>query len=93
MAGVSTLSIGNGLKQMEQATLQALGDACNYSLSAHVPIEAVTRRFRSNLRGDAKKALRNLKRKGLCQEHPTGRNITWQLTRNGLNVLREYLQF
>ena len=92
MGGVATLSNGNELSKIEMATLQALGDACNYSLHAHVPIEAVTRRFRTNLRGDAKKALRNLRRKGLCSEHPTGRNRTWQLTPDGLNILKNNLQ-
>ena len=32
------------LPPMEQAAIKALADACNYSLHAHVPTEAVTRR-------------------------------------------------
>jgi hypothetical protein len=72
------------LSTIEKATLHALADACNYSLGAHVPREAVTRRIAANLRGDAKKALRKLRSKGYCIEHPTGRNRTWQLTPKGL---------
>ena len=78
----------SALPDIEQATLQALADACNYSLSAHVPVEAVTRRFRTHLRGDAKKALKKLRSKGYCFEHPTGRKRTWQLTPKGLAVAR-----
>lgn len=76
------------LSEIERATLQALADACNYSLSAHVPVEAVTRKFPTHLRGDAKKALKKLRSKGYCFEHPTGRNRTWQLTPNGLNLAK-----
>ena len=80
------------LSTIEKAALQALADACNYSLSAHVPIEAVTRRFPSHLRGDAKKALDKLRRKGFCFEHPTGRNRTWQLTQAGLTMAKSIME-
>jgi len=73
---------------IELATLHALADACNYSLGAHVPEQAVTRKFPTHLRGDAKKALKKLQRKGYCIQHPTGRNMTWQLTSAGLNTVR-----
>jgi len=46
------------LPPMEQATLRALADACNYSLHAHVPTEAVTCRVAKNLRGEVKHALK-----------------------------------
>lgn len=72
------------LSPMEQATLKALAEACNWSLSAHVPSEAVTRKFKTHLRGDAKKTLKKLRSAGYCWEHPTGRNTTWQLTAKGL---------
>jgi len=76
------------LSEIEQATLQALADACNYSLRAHVPEQAVTRNFPTHLRGDAKRALRDLRRKGYCVEHPAGKNRTWQLTRKGWDIAR-----
>jgi len=78
----------SALSDIEKATLQALADACSYSLSAHVPIEAVIRRFPSNLRRDAKKALKKLRSKGYCSQHPTRRKKTWQLSRKGLTVAR-----
>jgi len=76
------------LPVIERATLQALAHACNYSLTAHVPIEAVTRNFARHLRGDAKKALKKLRSKGYCIEHPTGRNRTWQLSSEGLRMAK-----
>jgi len=78
----------NELSEIERATLQALAHACNYSLTAHVPVEAVTRKFPRNLRGDAKKALKKLRSKGYCIEHPTGRKRTWQLTPKGLRMAK-----
>jgi hypothetical protein len=74
------------LPPMEQATLKALADACNYSLRAHVPTEAVTCRVAKNLRGEAKHALKELRKKGLCLKHPTGGSTTWQLTPEGLTI-------
>jgi len=74
---------------IEEATLRALADACNYSLSAHVPVEAVTARFQTHLRGEAKKALERLRRKDYCYKHPTGRSMTWQLTRKGLDMAKD----
>ena len=76
------------LPQMELAVLKALADACDYSLGAHVPIEAISRKFPKNLRGDVKKNLRKLRAKGYCVEHPTRRNVTWQLTYSGLTICK-----
>jgi len=78
------------LTQGEQAALKALADACFYSLGAHVPQEAVTGRVPKYLRGDIKKALKKLRAKGYCQEHPTGRNTTLQLTAYGLAEARKF---
>lgn len=78
------------LTALEQATLIALSEACNCSLSAHVPKEAVTSKFAKHLRGDVKKCLKKLKRRGYCYAHPTGRNTTYQLTREGLNAATSF---
>jgi len=78
------------LSPVEQATLKALAAACNYSLSAHVPREAITCKFPTHLRGDVKKCLKKLKSKGFCREHPTGRNTTWELTINGLTEAQNF---
>jgi hypothetical protein len=74
----------------EQAALKALADACFYSLSAHVPQEAVTSRVPKYLRGDIKKALKKLRAKGFCHEHPTRGSTTWQLTPAGLQEARSF---
>ena len=76
------------LPPMEQAALKALADACNYSLHAHVPTEAVTCRFAKNLRGDVKDTLKELQKRGLCLKHPTGGSTTWQLTLDGLYIAK-----
>ena len=76
------------LSAMEQATLKALADACDYSLHAHVPTEAVTCRMAKHLRGDMKKALKTLSRLGYCIKHPTGGNTTWSLTLDGLTLAK-----
>lgn len=80
------------LSEIERATLQALADACNYSLSAHVPIEAVASRFPTHLRGDTRKALKKLRRKGYCIEHPTRGKRTWQRTPDGLVMARTNIE-
>lgn len=78
------------LTAMELATLKALADACNYSLSAHVPKEAVTSKFRTHLRGDVKKCLKKLRTKGFCRAHPTGGSTTYELTINGLRASQTF---
>lgn len=76
----------------EKAVLAALAHACNYSLGAHVPREAVQRRVNDCLKGDVKKILGKLRSKQLCYEHPTHGNMTWFLSRDGLNLAQELLK-
>ena len=52
------------------AVLIAVYDATNGSLSAHVPLEAVLRRFPGHLRGDVRRCLRELVKRGLVTLHP-----------------------
>jgi hypothetical protein len=86
-----TSGVNMGLSTIQRATLQALAEECSYSLSAHVPEGAVTRHFPTHLRGDAKKALDQLRRMGFSVKHPTGRNTTWGLTQLGLTSARTFL--
>jgi hypothetical protein len=79
------------LSPIEQAILKALADACNWSLGAHVPVEAVAKRVQQNLRGEVKKTLRKLRAKGYCFEHPARRHTTWQLTSFGLVTAKAFL--
>lgn len=63
------------LSPIERAVLRALSDACDCSIGAHVPREAVARKLQPNLRGEVKKQLKKLRAKGYCNEHPTGGNM------------------
>lgn len=69
----------------------ALADACSFSLSAHVPIQAVRARIQKNLQREVKTNLQFLRRKGYCQIQPTRGGQTWLLTRFGLEVARSLL--
>jgi hypothetical protein len=64
--------------------LQALVLATKMSTKSHVPTQAVLCRFAKGKRGDAKKELLKIAKKGLIIKHPTRGGITWQLTRKGL---------
>ena len=66
------------------AILIAVYDATNGSLSAHVPLEAVLRRFPGHLRGDVRRCIRELVKRGLVTLHPTRGSTTYQLTQWGL---------
>lgn len=79
------------LSPIEQAVLKALMYACNFSLGAHVPRQAVAKKLQPNLRGEVKKYLKKLRAKGYCIEHPTGGNTTWQLTPLGLSEAKKML--
>lgn len=69
--------------------LLALAKATNYTLNAHVPKHAVLSRYASKDRGDAKKALKEVVRMGLAAKHPTRKEMTYNLTRLGLILIRE----
>jgi len=71
-----------------KAVLYALYVACEGSLSARVPEEAVTSRFPKHEKGDVKKALKILVRRGLAARVPKGRKLTYSLTREGLEEAR-----
>lgn len=74
------------LTSIQRTALNALADACNFSITAHVPEGAVLRKVQSHLRGDVRKALGQLRKIGLAQKHPTGRNTTWHITQTGLSL-------
>lgn len=72
------------MEEMLKATLVALADACNYSLHAHPPEEAVLHKLPTHLRGDARKALKKLVRLGFAQKHPTKGSMTYNITQRGI---------
>ena len=57
------------------AILVAVFDTTNGSLSAHVPLEAILRRFPAHLRGDVRRCIKELIKRGLLTLHPTKRAI------------------
>jgi hypothetical protein len=83
---------GEDLSREEIATLVALAQVCNFDLKAHPPLEHVCRKFPTHLRGDAKKNLDRLRRKGLCQKHPTGGSTTWNITKPGIEIALKQLE-
>jgi hypothetical protein len=69
-------------------TLIAAARANNYSTKSHVPSIAISCRFRKDQRGPVKKALKKISKSGLVIRHPTRGGMTWQLTKNGLDVVK-----
>jgi hypothetical protein len=72
------------LSSIERAALNALAEACDFSYSCHPPEHAILCKAPKHLRGDIRKGLDKLRRKGLAQKHPTRGGITWNLTKDGL---------
>ena len=77
------------LTTIQRTALNALADACEFSINAHPPEGAILRKVQSHLRGDVRKALSQLRRMGLAQRHPTGRNTTWNITQAGLSLAQQ----
>jgi predicted nuclease with RNAse H fold len=74
------------------AILVAVFDATNGSLSAHVPLEAVLRRFPGHLRGDVRRCIKELIKRGLLKLHPTRGSTTYQLTQRGLECATKLIK-
>lgn len=66
---------GDDLTPIEIAALEALAEACNYSLTAHQSEGAILRGTKIHLRGDLKKGLQKIARKGLCRHLYQNGNI------------------
>jgi len=79
------------LSEQEIATLYALYKAANESIHAHVPEHAVLARFRKDLRGFAREALADLTRRPETYviKHPTKGGMTYQITLEGIKILKE----
>ena len=77
------------LRQTDIAVLRAVADACHYSLGAHIAEQAILKRCNKNfVSKDIGKSLRKLHSKGLIIKHPTGRNITYNLSPEGLSLAK-----
>ncbi len=79
------------LTQIELRILVRFCEANNYSLSSHVPIEAVNLK----LKGENSKYIRHkyirraieeLRASGFIVKHPTGRQTTYNISKKGLRA-------
>jgi len=75
--------------QLAKAVLIALADACSYSPIARVPEGAILRKFPTHLRGDASKKLQKLSKTPYVIKHPSGRNLTYNISRQGITKAQE----
>ena len=76
---------------LEKAALIALYEEVGFSIHAHVSVISVQRHFAKDLRGFCGDALRGLVKKGYVIKHPTGGSMTYSLTINGVNKIKEIL--
>lgn len=74
------------LTVIQRTALNALADACDFSINAHPPEEFILRKVPTHLRGDIRKALCQLRKIGLAQKHPTRGSTTWNITGDGLRL-------
>jgi len=77
------------LSEQEVALLAAIFQETGYSTHKHVPEHAILQHFRRDIRGLMKKPLRRLHSKGYVSKHPTGGEMTYQITRLGIERLKE----
>ncbi|OLS19716.1 MAG: hypothetical protein HeimC2_40220 [Candidatus Heimdallarchaeota archaeon LC_2] len=78
----------------EEELLTAIGETVNYSLGGHYSKQEISKRLSPNTKNNPKRMKRidraytKLRTKQLIQKHPS-EEMTYGLTRNGLNYLRE----
>jgi len=70
------------------AVICAVYDKCDYSMHRHIPPEAITSKFRSDLRGYVKKALRRAVALGLL--YRKGGTKSYGLTKQELRIVKEF---
>ncbi len=83
------------LNTFERAVLLACCKANNYSLGSHVPLGAITRKIRGVSHKYIKKVMKLLVSNGFVITHPTRRNVTYQMSKKGLeagNILKKELE-
>jgi predicted transcriptional regulator len=83
------------LTDIEKAVLLACCDANGFSLGSHVPIEAIKRKLHNIQAKYLNKAEKKLLANGFIVRHPTRNQMTYQLTKKGLeagNKLKEDFQ-
>jgi len=77
---------------MHKAVLLAFFAEVGFSTKAHLPLNSIQRHFRKDLRGFCRKTLKELVKMGFVIKHPTGGSMTYSLTREGVNKIKELLE-
>jgi ribosomal protein S19E (S16A) len=77
---------------MHKAVLVAFFEEIGFSTNAHIPLNSIQRHFRKDLRGFCRKTLKELVKMGLVTKHPTGGSMTYSLTSEGVNKIKELLK-
>jgi predicted transcriptional regulator len=81
----------NDLQPSDIAVLIAAADACYFSLGKHVPEQAILKRCDKNFKNkDIGRSFKKLCSRGLIIKHPTGRNVTYNLSRDGLALAQNF---
>lgn len=76
------------LNQLDIAILVSICKATNVSKSAHVPIQYFIKKFQNKMKM-AKRSLHKLISLGYVSRHPTGGEMTYELTQKGLVACME----
>jgi predicted transcriptional regulator len=69
----------------------ALFEETGFSIHAHVSLNSIQRHFPKALRGFCRDALKDLVRQGYVTKHPTAGSMTYSLTNEGVNAIKEML--
>jgi len=75
------------LTETEKTVLFVCCDANNFSLGSHIPIEAITKRVKKEIRSKyIKISIKKLISNGFIIKHPTRGKMTYQLSKMGLKA-------
>ena len=77
------------LTEFQIATLKALHHATNGSPNAHVPMQAIQRRFRKDARGFVPKTVRKLVSQQYAWRKKGGKQTSYGITKRGINTLKQ----
>jgi len=77
------------LNELQKAALIATYQEIGLSTNAHIPLTSIQRHFPKHLRGFCKGALKELVKLGLMTKHPTGGSMTYSLTIEGINIIKQ----
>jgi len=80
------------LSQIEIAILMAFHQEVGLSTNAHIPLTSVQRHFPKHARGFCRKAIKKVIKKGLVNKHPTSGSLTYSLTPEGVNHIKQILE-